>query len=458
MARNPIQLTDRFIIDRLTPEGYVTMTIDGHDFKEFTLDLQSEFTTEVEARVILLENQAFALETDLYFFINNVEPNHEAELDERLLQLNLDVQKNATAISITEQLAEDIRQSTRIIGKYFLIDGKSVRNLLPGEMKINYKDPTDGGRKDRFRNTYEIFFHETDLLAMDSGIDEKKKFENIFPGDILELSSSNSAGLLFRAVYEIDEVLYQDNLTTDDEYGKLKYARLRLRDPKFVLSSGDADGTPTQNDQEQTNPNRIDTRVEIFPSIPTESFAQKDEYVTMANAAYPIGIVMAWFTNDIPHGWLKCDGTAVPNEPKYTTLRDTYRMTVTPDMRGRALIGTGAFGLTTVNMPVDQTTSRPSNEVKSTQAGAHTHVATLSSAGSHSHKYGDSSKTGGGTNSTASSAQNGGSFKTSTAGNHSHTITLNDNGGHTHTIEGWDTYNRMYSRTCHYIIKAFHVD
>ncbi len=67
---NPIRLTDKLIIERELDSGRETMTIDGYDLKEFTLDLQSAFTTEVEQAIAKLQVQASTVETDLYFFIN----------------------------------------------------------------------------------------------------------------------------------------------------------------------------------------------------------------------------------------------------------------------------------------------------------------------------------------------------------------------------------------------------
>jgi len=280
-------------------------------------------------------------------------------------------------------------------------------------------------------------------LSLDAGVSTRKKYENVFIGDIIEISGSNSNGVTYRAIYVV----------TSKPEPQSRRTKFRV---EFIEGAGDTEGIPWQDDEDQNNPNRKDTRVEIFPSVPTDSFARKEDYQLLTKASYPIGIVCAWFTEEPPEGWLICDGSSIGDDPKYAELKQYFPSTL-PDCRGRALIGTGRYGLTTVNTFVDQTTAKPNNTPRSTTAGGHKHSVTIASNGTHYHNYGDSSKSGGGTTKTAYGGQNGGSYKTSSAGSHTHAVTIVENGEHHHEITGWDTYNRMYSRTCHWIIKAYHI-
>ena len=194
------------------------------------------------------------------------------------------------------------------------------------------------------------------------------------------------------------------------------------------MSAGDSNGIPYSDEafidnNDPDNPETYrDYRVEVFPSIPTKSFVDKTEYKQVLSRAIPVGMVMPWFSNSIPTGWMKCDGSTIPS--KYIEAR-SY-LTSTPDLRGRALVGAGSYGITsTPNSNIGQTTSKPSNTPTTASAGGHTHTLTIASGGSHSHKYGDNTKYGGGTTKSAYSAQsNGGSYKTSTNGSHTHTATL----------------------------------
>lgn len=439
-STNPIRLTDRFLIERLDQSGMVAMTVDGHDLKEFTLDLQSAFTADVEVKVFSLENQADALELDLYEFINITQPADKQEVLEEIDELNNKAVSNHTQIGITQDLCDEIRQTTRIVGKFILQSPETdTSNLNDGDMTLRY-----GSSDPKLSNVTGIWLRDIDLLKLDVGISERSTFDNIMVGDIVEISSSQSLTVTFRAVYVVKEVIEQSR-------------RVRLN-VEHVTSFGDGEGIPWQDD---TNPDdnprtRRDTRVEIFPSIPTESFALKSEYIAMLESAYPIGIVVAWFKDDIPEGYMKCDGSSIPNDDKHQELRNMFP-DGTPNLKGRALIATGNYGLTHVNTNVEQTTSRPQHVPISSEAGGHVHTNSMTSAGQHYHQYGDNTKGGGGTTYTAYGGQNGGSYKTSEAGSHTHPVTINENGSHTHEIIGWDNYNRMMSRTCHFIIKAYHV-
>ena len=295
-------------------------------------------------------------------------------------------------------------------------------DLRDGDMKVAPKGLTT------FAEVTTIWLRDIDLLKIDAGQTASKyrtDYENILPGDIMEISGSNSVGVTFRAVYVVKVVKW------DGQARRTKFT------VEFVEAAGDTEGMPWQDNEDKTNPNRKDTRVEIFPSVPTESFALKSDYESLARGAYPIGIVVAWFTNDIPDGWLICDGSTINSaeDNRLTELSNMFNGKL-PDCRGRALIQTNGFGLTTVNTFVDQTTAKPLNTPRSTTAGAHTHTTSMTSNGSHYHYYGDKTKSGGGTNKTAYGAQTGGGYRTSESGSHTHTLTIDQAGEHHRIVTG----------------------
>ena len=123
------------------------------------------------------------------------------------------------------------------------------------------------------------------------------------------------------------------------------------------------------------------------------------------------------------------------------------------------MVGAGGKGISsTINRAIPQSTSKPAKTVTTASAGSHKHTVTIENNGAHNHVYGDNNKYGGGTGNRAYGAQNGGGhYDTSSAGSHSHTMTLSDAGSHSHSLSGWDSYNRMYSHSCHYIMKVYHI-
>ena len=64
-TQNYIRLTDKFLIERNIDEVATFMTIDGHDFQDFVLELQSNFTIELELQVINIDASLTALALDI---------------------------------------------------------------------------------------------------------------------------------------------------------------------------------------------------------------------------------------------------------------------------------------------------------------------------------------------------------------------------------------------------------
>jgi hypothetical protein len=53
----------------------------------------------------------------------------------------------------------------------------------------------------------------------------------------------------------------------------------------------------------------------------------------------PVGTIMAFPTQSIPNGWLRCDGSAIPAGNQYNALRTLLGTTTVPDLRGQFLRG-----------------------------------------------------------------------------------------------------------------------
>jgi microcystin-dependent protein len=86
----------------------------------------------------------------------------------------------------------------------------------------------------------------------------------------------------------------------------------------------------------------------------------------------PVGSIVAFYGAKPPDGWLLCDGAAIPNEPKFQELRALLAKGVTPDLRGRTLIGSGQ-GAGLVSRALGQ------------QGGEENHQLTIAEMPSHNH-------------------------------------------------------------------------
>lgn len=118
----------------------------------------------------------------------------------------------------------------------------------------------------------------------------------------------------------------------------------------------------------------------------------------------PLGVILIWYgsENCIPRGWVVCNG-------------QTYNGYVTPDLRGRFILGAGqGFGLT--------------NRIPGQTGGEETVTLVLAQIPSHNH--GDSG---------------GNTTTTSTNGLHNHVATANNTGLHTHT--GTTDFDGLHTHT-----------
>ncbi len=203
-------------------------------------------------------------------------------------------------------------------------------------------------------------------------------------------------------------------------------------------------------------------------TVNSTSTLKNDVYVTgiiyqNGYNMFPVGTILMWYGTEanVPAGWAICDGR-------------TLLGYLTPDLRGRFVLGSGAgSGLTTrtagqrggvETVTLTQTQIPSHNHTGTTNSdGLHNHTASSSTEGSHQHEYEDAyfaEDNGTGQNVFGTSAGNDGDNEfcwrtrdnkgvrngtaynlplTQFAGSHSHTITVNNDGAHTHTFTTGNT-------------------
>ena len=428
------------------------MTVDGYDLEDFVLNLQSDFTADIEARVLTLEASATALEND-FAVQKTVENERYTELTGLIDEQKTNAETNRKSIDVNKALIDELYETTRVVGKFYITSKEAAGDLKDGEGGFKwYNPPLLSYDRQSFQNAEFLLLSYVDLLAIRTAeLDEtgatdpvERSYENIFPGDLIEISAQTSLSFMWRTVYQITNVELLS-----------KAVKIQLF---YVSSSGMIkDNFQDELDPGDTDSVRYESKIEIVPSMSLETFGKTSEYEKLLRETVPIGMIAAWPTTNAPVGWLLCDGRSVPEGTEYDELR--AMKSSTPDLRGRTPVGVGALGVgTSIGAKIDQSTSAPKNGLTTKKAGQHNHTCTTSPAGEHTHKYGDNNKHGGGNSHNAFSAHSSSqSYVTSKEGGHNHTMTVGTVSDHTHQISGFDDYNRMYSVALQYIIKAYHI-
>ncbi|MGC6480488.1 MAG: phage tail protein [Flavobacteriaceae bacterium] len=161
-------------------------------------------------------------------------------------------------------------------------------------------------------------------------------------------------------------------------------------------------------------------------------------YSIYAKNGMPTGTIMAYMGDELPPGWLWCDGSSVPNDYFHQNLRQITGGT-TPDMRAHFLRGTGTssrFGRNWSGPGIlDKQDDRSENHL-------HSINITTSEEGNHRHAlprdYGGYDQRD--------------RWHLTTSGNDDEGLTDNDAtasgyaGNHTHTVSGNTSYRGGWSR------------
>lgn len=118
------------------------------------------------------------------------------------------------------------------------------------------------------------------------------------------------------------------------------------------------------------------------------------ENVGLQMGSVPLGTILAFAlqTNNIPKGWLLCNGEVIP-----TTSPLSNFMSNTPNLCGRTLIGTGA---PTYPAPIQSDGLSPNFDQSNNwplgyTGGEYKHLLTVDEIPAHNHGYSYSNPTGG---------------------------------------------------------------
>ncbi|MEX6625913.1 tail fiber protein [Tenacibaculum salmonis] len=158
-------------------------------------------------------------------------------------------------------------------------------------------------------------------------------------------------------------------------------------------------------------------------------------YVPYAYSAFngvPSGSIMPYIGVTAPTGWILCDGRNIPITDETVILRDLLGATVTPDLKGMFLRGTGRSPVNNENGPALKGTQNDNFQSHAHNSG----TLKTNNTGAHNHNNGEYNSL---LRVNGSRTYSGGTDNSSTEPDLLSSRELRDNGNHSHTISGTTT-------------------
>lgn len=480
-VKQSLELTDNFITERVEggyPKQYLTS---GYDLRDFISDSQTRFTDELEELVDELSEKVTQNTKDIRD--NEVaNKNDHNEYTAQNKDHNIRILDNRTELNANRSRLDKLAKDNRVIGYYVNASQKLtvdvnqdtlVESFLPPPGSYAIIDNDYEVITDKPENAEFIIFNTADLL------DDRRSFLGIFSGDIIELSFVRPS---------INPTIDSELIT--DYYGRITF-RVKLEynaatqlgneiikvDVAFVNTSFDE--IPVFDSVPEGLPLEHYTKVSVTPALVVDDLVDPS---TLREAVLPIGSIVPWASDNIPNGWLRCDGRKLDQikpdlnfgqSKALEELFDKFKFTTLPPLAGRYVVGMkGNYTNTHVHQfgvlgkLYDAKTGTPTNNsgnasnLSLPNAGLHTHNASVQSAGAHKHKVGRDTGTkpsaqGTGNNVYDARLSSGGKYETDEAGIHNHTANVNSyNQKHNHKISGFNNEaTRPHTVSIHYIIK-----
>ena len=483
-VKSSLELDDLFIVER----NGINNLVSGSDLRDFIEASQDRFTDDAEEAIqelneLALENTDLIRENDL----NNRLEHALFEIDIR--NNTQSMLQNRSDLNQTIKRVSKLEKDNRTFG-YYSFAWKSVAQpdtSLPATpppgffifLDKNNKMTTDP------EECVQVFFNSVDMAG------RSRTFLGIYSGDSLELSFQyitdegyeNEGRLSFRVSSSHDSAAQLGN-----ESIKVDVRLVNIYDPQntYTANDYDEDGNviKTTTYQGLRMVDKADFNIpydnyvqcSAYPSLLVD---EKIDVSTLYGAVLPRGAITLWTTDDIPEGWLLCDGRN--RSQSKTGLNADQQLDVDnlfnemgfdklPGTAGRfpagitsnyAVSGRGQHEFHTIGGHYWRRTGAPYNnngnekEVTLVNDGEHNHDVDLSANTGHKHKYGsnDQHTSGNGTN-VYDARTRGNKMTSSEVGDHNHNMdVVAYTTNHNHKISGFNDDHRPYTYTMNYIIK-----
>ena len=469
-VKDQLEYTDNFITER-TEGGYPKQFLtSGYDLRDFIEDSQSRFTDEIES---IVDDLSIKVEQNRKDIRDNEIANKDDHnrYDSESTKQKRETLDNRSELNKIRTRTKKLIQDDRVLGYYLNASEELTVNVNPDTEEVSFLPPpgtfalmdgnfelNDGDVSD----TEFIVFNTTDLL------DNTRSFLGIFSGDIIELSfiertEKPNAIDGFDKEY-LGRVTFRTKLEYDSA-SQIGNSIIKV-DVAFVNSSFTTD-VPQYEELPDTIRLTEYVSVSVMPALVVDDLVDPN---TLRNAVLPIGSIIPWASNNIPDGWLICDGRDrdnvksklhSPSQRKAVDkLFDNFNFSTLPPISGRYVAGvtgnytnTGVHSFNTLGSLYRKQTGPPTISLAS--GGEHSHTATTSNAGSHHHSVGGGHHTSGnGNNVTDVRSNNPGSYETSEAGDHNHNANVASyNVSHNHEVSGFNNDTRPNTVALNYIIK-----
>jgi len=484
-VRSSLEITDEFLVQRI--DGSQKL-VTGRDLQKFIEDSQERFTDDSEAAISELSEEA--QENTQAIRDNDYQNRAEHRQFEEQIQRNAaEMADNRRELNALNKRVSKLEHDNRAFGYYSfawigLAQPEEDSPALPPPGTFIFLDENNEVTTDP-EECAQVFFNKVDMSGRD------RTFLGIYSGDSLELTFmyrvdggyETDGRLSFRVLRSHDSAAQLGN-----DHIKVDVRLVNQYNPSFTYSvnnyneDGEIEETITYSGLRMVDNTSWTTPYDSYVkcgAYPSQLVDDNVDVDILKTALLPQGAIQLWPTDDIPKGWLLCDGrteTQAKNglttgqQKQVAALFKNMGFSKLPEIAGRFPAGlTGNYNISgkgthdfqkLLNSYWRRTGNPRDNSNKDTKVelnsgGAHRHPVSISHNDGHKHKYGSSNNaTSGNSNNVYDARNRHGSYETDSTGDHSHNLSINKyNTNHNHDISGFNNDHRPHTIAYNYIIK-----
>ena len=321
-VKQSLELTDNFITERIEggyPRQHLTS---GYDLRDFVSDSQTRFTDDLEE--LLVDVTQDVAENSKNIRDNEVanQEDHD-KYKQQNTEHNIKILDNRTELNINRSRLDKLQQDDRVIG-YYVNASQDLTLNTEGDFQSFLPPPGSYAIIDEDYNVITnnpedaafIVFNTEDILG------DRRTFLGVFSGDIIELSFVKPS---INPDPDSQELIpeYTGRITfrvkLEYDAGTQLGAEVVKVDVAFVNTSFDE--LPLFDEVPEGLPLDYYSKVSVTPALVVDSLV--DPY-TLREAVFPTGCIIPWASNNIPNGWLRCDGRNYQNMSELTKTQKKH--------------------------------------------------------------------------------------------------------------------------------------